>query len=80
MTFVDRAHRYQLTRRIATGGMGEVWRASDTVLGREVAVAKVLRDGAQRCELGSTSGRSASAHTSTYERSERTIGPVGLIL
>jgi tRNA A-37 threonylcarbamoyl transferase component Bud32 len=34
--------RYQLTTRIATGGMGEVWRAQDTVLGREVAV-KVLK-------------------------------------
>ena len=30
------------TSRIATGGMGEVWRATDTVLGREVAV-KVLK-------------------------------------
>lgn len=34
--------RYQLTARIATGGMGEVWRAEDTVLDREVAV-KVLK-------------------------------------
>lgn len=34
--------RYQLTSRIATGGMGEVWRAEDTVLDREVA-AKVLK-------------------------------------
>jgi serine/threonine-protein kinase len=40
--FVDRGHRYQRTRRIATGGMGEVWRAKDTVLGREVAV-KILK-------------------------------------
>lgn len=34
--------RYVLTQRVATGGMGEVWRAQDDVLGREVAV-KVLR-------------------------------------
>ncbi|HEX6249632.1 MAG TPA: protein kinase [Nocardioidaceae bacterium] len=34
--------RYQLVSRIATGGMGEVWRAEDTVLDREVAV-KVLK-------------------------------------
>ncbi|QNN54463.1 protein kinase domain-containing protein [Nocardioides mesophilus] len=36
------APRYRLEDRIATGGMGEVWRATDTVLEREVAV-KVLR-------------------------------------
>ncbi len=36
-------HRYRLDERIATGGMGEVWRATDTVLGREVAV-KVMKD------------------------------------
>ncbi|HRK46666.1 MAG TPA: hypothetical protein PK324_13630, partial [Nocardioides sp.] len=40
--FVDDQHRYRLESRIATGGMGEVWRASDTALGREVAV-KVLK-------------------------------------
>ena len=34
--------RYERGERIATGGMGEVWRARDTVLGREVAV-KVLK-------------------------------------
>ena len=40
--FVDDADRYRLDSRIATGGMGEVWRATDTALSREVAV-KVLK-------------------------------------
>ncbi len=35
-------NRYDLTSRIAGGGMGEVWAARDRVLGREVAV-KLLR-------------------------------------
>jgi serine/threonine-protein kinase len=34
--------RYRLDRRIATGGMGEVWQGQDTVLDRPVAV-KVLK-------------------------------------
>lgn len=38
----DSGERYARGERIATGGMGEVWRARDTVLGREVAV-KILK-------------------------------------
>ncbi|WP_018349080.1 protein kinase domain-containing protein [Longispora albida] len=34
--------RYTLTERIASGGMGDVWKAEDTVLGRTVAVKVLL--------------------------------------
>lgn len=36
-------NRYELVSRIAIGGMGEVWQASDTVIGRSVAI-KILKD------------------------------------
>ncbi len=42
MTYVDPEQRYRLDSRIATGGMGVVWRGTDTVLNREVAI-KVLK-------------------------------------
>src|SRR4051794_7192607 len=35
--------RYQLASRIAIGGMGEVWEATDLVIGRTVAI-KILKD------------------------------------
>ncbi|GAA1126560.1 protein kinase domain-containing protein [Citricoccus alkalitolerans] len=35
--------RYQLTERIAIGGMGEVWKAKDKILGRLTAV-KILKE------------------------------------
>jgi serine/threonine-protein kinase len=43
-TSVVVAGRYRLDGRIAAGGMGEVWRGTDEVLGRPVAV-KLLRAG-----------------------------------
>ena len=41
-SYADAAERYRLDARIATGGMGEVWCATDTVLDRVVAV-KLLK-------------------------------------
>ncbi|THG32669.1 serine/threonine protein kinase [Glaciibacter flavus] len=35
--------RYELQTRIAIGGMGEVWQATDLVIGRQVAI-KILKD------------------------------------
>ena len=35
--------RYELSTRIAIGGMGEVWKATDLVIGRTVAI-KILKD------------------------------------
>jgi len=35
--------RYELSSRIAVGGMGEVWKASDSIIGRAVAI-KILKD------------------------------------
>src|SRR3954453_10010774 len=35
--------RYQLSNRVAVGGMGEVWEARDLVIGRAVAI-KILKD------------------------------------
>jgi len=42
VTYVDPEGRYRLDSRIATGGMGVVWRGTDTVLNRQVAI-KVLK-------------------------------------
>ncbi len=53
--------RYQLDSRIAVGGMGEVWRATDLVLGRAVAV-KLLRSGCAGSEQDHARFRAEARH------------------
>lgn len=58
--------RYTLTERIATGGMGVVWRANDSVLGRDVAV-KILKaeyadDATFRARLQAEARNTAGLH------------------
>jgi len=59
--FADDAHRYRIDSRIATGGMGEVWRATDTTLGRTVAV-KLLKHEYADDELFRTRFASEAQH------------------
>src|SRR6476620_11380963 len=54
--------RYSLTSRIASGGMGDVWAADDTVLSRSVAV-KVLRPGTDEEEVFARRFRSEALYT-----------------
>jgi len=54
------AERYHLDRVVGRGGMGEVWRATDEVLGRQVAV-KLLRPGGTDSEAVTRFRREAHA-------------------
>jgi serine/threonine-protein kinase len=64
--FADDAHRYALVSRIATGGMGEVWRGRDQVLGRPVAVkllkAEYADDALFRTRFETEAQHAASLH------------------
>jgi eukaryotic-like serine/threonine-protein kinase len=54
------ANRYQLLGRSAAGGIGEVWRASDLMLGRPVAARLLRPEGAAHGEHVLTAARTAA--------------------
>jgi len=70
--------RYRLLERIAVGGMGEVWRASDELLQREVAVKVLKHEYADepgflerfRAEARHTAGLSHAGIASIYDYGE----------
>ena len=72
--------RYRLTERIAGGGMGEVWKAEDTTLGRTVAIKLLRREYADdptflarfRNEAVHTAGLSHSGIALVYDFGEGT--------
>jgi serine/threonine-protein kinase len=77
--------RYRLADRLAYGGMGEVWRATDEVLSREVAV-KILRPELAedeafvrrfRAEARTTSGLPHNGIAAVYDYGETRVGGDG---
>ncbi len=83
--FADDDGRFRLESRIATGGMGEVWRATDTTLGRTVAV-KLLKqeyadDATFRSRFESEAQHAAALHhpgvAAVYDVGEGTSGAEG---
>jgi tRNA A-37 threonylcarbamoyl transferase component Bud32 len=75
--------RYRLDRRIAVGGMGEVWRAEDTVLSRTVAVKVLKSELTQeptflerfRTEARTTASLQANGIANVFDYGEVAAGP-----
>jgi eukaryotic-like serine/threonine-protein kinase len=75
--------RYRLERRIAIGGMGEVWRAEDIVLSRTVAVKVLKSELTQeptflerfRTEARTTASLQANGIANVFDYGEVAAGP-----
>ena len=68
---------YEILERIGAGGMGEVWKARDTRLGRIVAIKKVKEQHSERFKQES---RSIAALNHPYVCQLHDIGPDYLVL
>jgi serine/threonine protein kinase len=68
---------YELLSHIGTGGMGEVWKARDSRLGRIVAIKKVKE---QHSERFKQEARSIAALNHPYICQLHDIGPDYLVL
>src|SRR5919199_6333519 len=72
------ASRYRLVHRLAGGGMGQVWRAQDTILGRPVVVKLLSSEFAEdqaslhrfRIEARRTAALSHSGIASVFDYGE----------
>jgi serine/threonine protein kinase len=67
----DSARPYEVTAQIGVGGMGEVYRATDTILGRQVAIKVLPEVFAQDAERVARFEREAKTLASLITRTSR---------
>ncbi|HET7695447.1 MAG TPA: protein kinase [Vicinamibacterales bacterium] len=73
----DRLGAYTITARIGAGGMGEVWRARDERLGRDVAIKLLLPHAADLSQRASAFEREARAAGALNHPNLLTVHDVG---